>query len=315
MPELPDVELYLHALRERVLRRKLERVSVTGPSLLRTVSPSLEATFGRSVSDLRRLGKRIVFQLDPDYFLVLHLMVSGRLQWKSREAATQRSRHLAGFLFSNGMLLLTEAGKKHRTSLHVARGEEALAQYDGGGLEVLCCSPEDFDARLSASNHTVKRALCDPAVISGVGNAYSDEILHTARLSPFKLTRDLDSREMACLFRATRDTLLSWKNRLIAQSAGRFPAKVTALRPDMKVHGKYGMPCPDCGSPIQRIVFAENEANYCATCQTEGRLLKDRALSRVLKSDWPSTLEELEERKRSHGVGTKEKRRASPGEN
>lgn len=304
MPELPDVELYVHALRERVLAQTLERVSVTGPSLLRTVSPPLQATFGRSVTDLRRLGKRIVLRLDPDYFLVVHLMVAGRLQWKPRGNATRRRRHLAALLFSNGSLLLTEAGKKHRVSLHIVQGEESLAKHDRGGLEVLVCSAEDFAARLHASNHTVKRALCDPTLISGVGNAYSDEILHAARLSPFKLTGDLDSQQMAQLFRATRDTLQSWKDRLIAQSAGRFPHKVTAFRPEMKVHGKYGMPCPDCGSPIQRIVFAENEANYCATCQTEGRLLKDRALSRLLKSDWPRTLEELEERTLSRGLNT-----------
>jgi formamidopyrimidine-DNA glycosylase len=296
MPELPEVELYIHALRERVLGRALESLSVTSPFLLRSVDPPLEAVFGRAVIGLRRLGKRIVFQLDDDYFVVIHLMIAGRLQWKRSSSRIPKGRALAVFDFSSGILVLTEAGKKRRASLHVVRGEQSLREHDRGGLEVLASDLAEFDARLRAGNHTLKRALCDPAVISGVGNAYSDEILHAARLSPFKLTRNLDESEMAQLHAAARETLGLWTERLIAQSSGNFPAKVTAFQPEMKVHGKYGAPCPDCGSPIQRIVQRDNEVNYCPSCQTEGRLLKDRALSRLLKSDWPCRLEELEER-------------------
>jgi len=296
MPELPEVELYIQALRERVLGRTLESLSITSPFLLRSVDPPLEAVSGRSVIGLRRLGKRIVLQLDDDYFVVIHLMIAGRLQWKRSGSRIPKGRALAVFDFSSGILVLTEAGKKRRASLHVVHGEQSLREHDRGGLEVLASGLAEFDARLRAGNHTLKRALCDPAVISGVGNAYSDEILHAARLSPFKLTRNLDESEMERLHAAARETLRLWTERLIAQSSGSFPAKVTAFQPEMRVHGKYGAPCPDCGSPIQRIVRRENEVNYCPSCQTEGRLLKDRALSRLLKSDWPCTLEELEER-------------------
>ncbi|UCG84797.1 MAG: formamidopyrimidine-DNA glycosylase [Gemmatimonadota bacterium] len=302
MPELPDLELYLHALRERVVGESLDRVILASPFLLRSVDPPLEATFGRSLIDVMRLGKRIVFRLEEDYFLVIHLMIAGRLRWRQRRARTSKGGGQATFLFSNGSLLLTEAGTKRRASLHAIHGEESLSEHDRGGLEILTCDLEDFGVRMRATNHTLKRALCDPSVINGVGNAYSDEILHAARLSPFKLTRNLDPPEVAQLFAAARETLRSWTERLIGQSRGRFPAKVTAFRPEMKVHGKYGAPCPDCGSPIQRIVYRENEANYCPTCQTEGRLLKDRALSRLLKSDWPCTLEELEERSENRGI-------------
>jgi len=297
MPELPDIELYIHALRGCVLGRTLESVSVANPFLLRSVDPPLEAVFGRSLTGLRRLGKRIVLQFEGDYLLVVHLMIAGRFQWRPSGCRIPKGRAQAAFHFSSGVLVLTEAGSKRRASLHVVHGEESLREHDRGGLEVLDCSMAEFGARLRTRSHTLKRALCDPTLISGVGNAYSDEILHAARLSPFKLTGDLDAPEMARLFAAAKETLEVWTRRLRAQYGGSFPPKVTAFRSEMAVHGKYGKPCPDCGAPVQRIVYAESEANYCPNCQTEGRLLKDRALSRLLKSDWPRTLEELEERR------------------
>jgi formamidopyrimidine-DNA glycosylase len=298
VPELPDIELYLHALRARVVGEWLEDVQLANAFLLRTVDPPLNAAFGRSVTAMHRLGKRIVFQLDGEIFLALHLMVAGRLQWKARRLEGKKRAGLATFYFSSGELTLTEAGKKRRASLHVLRDAAALRKHDPGGLEVLDCSQQEFAARLVLENHTVKRALCDPTLFSGIGNAYSDEILHAARLSPFKLTRDLTPAETTGLFEAVQLTLQTWRDRLIQQAGDRFPAKVTAFRTEMAVHGKYGEPCPRCTTGVQRIVYAQNETNYCPACQTDGRLLRDRALSRLLKSDWPKTPEELEERRR-----------------
>ena len=297
MPELPDIELYLHALRGRVVGKKLEDVELTNPFLLRTVEPPLTATMGRTVIGVARLGKRIVFQLEGEFFLVLHLMVAGRLHWQEPGSGTLKRRGLALLHFSNGHLRLTEAGKKRRASLHVARGVVALSEHDPGGLEVLACSMEAFADRLVLESHTLKRVLCDPTLFSGIGNAYSDEILHAAQLSPFKLTRDLAPEETTRLFDSVRVTLQMWRDRLIEQAGEVFPSKVTAFRPEMAVHGKYGEPCPVCATPVQRIVYAQNETDYCPACQTEGRLLKDRALSRLLKSDWPQTTEQLEERR------------------
>ena len=302
MPELPDIELYLHALRSRVLGETLERVRVARPFLLRSVTPPLDATFGRSVTGLSRLGKRIVFHLDEDHYLVIHLMIAGRFRWKDRGVSISPKTGLAQFEFSSGTVVLTEAGKKRRASLYVVRGTESLAQHDPGGIEVLLCSVKEFSKRLVLENHTLKRALCDPTLFSGIGNAYSDEILHAAQISPFKLTRDLCDAEVKALFAAVAETLSVWVDRLQQEVGDQFPAKVTAFRPEMAVHGKYGQPCPVCGSTVQRVVYAQNETNYCPTCQTGGRLLRDRALSRLLRSDWPRTPEELEERRRADGT-------------
>lgn len=296
MPELPDIELYVHALRRRVLGVRLEHVRLVSPFLLRSVDPPIDVTFGRSVTDVSRLGKRIVVGLHGDYFLILHLMIAGRLRWKDRQAAVPKKVGLAAFDFTEGTMILTEAGTKKRASLHVACGKHALSEHDRGGLNVLQCSLQSFATSLKAARHTVKRALCDPALFSGIGNAYSDEILHAARLSPFKLSGNLTADELARLYETARSTLRDWTERLVKQSGDRFPDKVTAFRPEMAVHGKYRQPCPACGTAVQRIVYATNETNYCPSCQTEGRLLKDRALSRLLKSDWPRTPEELEQR-------------------
>ena len=298
MPELPDVEVYLDALRPRVLGQPLEAVRMGSPFLLRTVEPPLASFPGRRVTELRRLGKRIVLGFEGDLFMVLHLMIAGRLHWKSRGAKIQGKVGLAAFDFPNGTLTLTEAGSKKRASLHLAAGEAALAQYDPGGLEVLQADLGAFRAGLAAESHTLKRALTDPHLFSGVGNAYSDEILHRAKLSPFKLTRNLTAEETEILFQACRDVLTEWIERLRTEAGDGFPEKVTAFREGMAVHGRFGKPCPVCGTPVQRLVYAENEANYCPTCQTGGRLLADRALSLLLKQDWPRTLEELEARKR-----------------
>jgi formamidopyrimidine-DNA glycosylase len=296
VPELPDIELYVHALRQRVLGTTLERVRLTSPFLLRSVDPSLDVTFGRSVNDITRLGKRIVLGLEGEYFLIVHLMIGGRLRWKERLAAVPKKVGLAAFDFTQGTIVLTEAGTKKRASLHVAHRREGLAEHDRGGLNVLECTLQDFADRLASANHTVKRALCDPVLFSGVGNAYSDEVLHAARLSPFKMSGTMSSDEVSRLFEATTRTLREWIDRLMRQSGDRFPDKVTAFRPEMAVHGKYGKPCPVCGATVQRIVYAANETNYCPSCQTGGRLLRDRALSRLLRSDWPKTPEELEQR-------------------
>ena len=297
MPELPDVTVYLEALERRVLGERLERVRLTSISLLRTVEPPLAAAEGGRVTGLSRLGKRLVLGLEDELFLVIHLMVAGRLHWKPRGAKLPGRRAHAGFDFSSGTLILTEAGTRKRASLHVVRGATALAQLDPGGLEVLEASAPDFRAALLRESHTLKRALTDPHLFSGIGGAYADEILHRARLSPVALTRRLDDAAIERLFRATRATLADWTERLRGEAGDGFPEKVTAFRPGMAVHGRYREPCPDCGAPVQRIVHAENETNYCPRCQTGGRVLADRALSRLLREDWPRTLEELEQRR------------------
>jgi len=307
MPELPDVELYVERLAPLVVGESLLGVRLASPFLLRSVEPPLAAAAGRRVAGVSRLGKRIVLGLAGDLFLVLHLMVAGRLRWRPAGAAIPGRNGLAAFDFAGGTLLLTEASSKKRASLQLVQGGAALAALDPGGLEVLDASLESFRAALLRESHTLKRSLTDPAIFSGIGNAYSDEILHRARLSPFKRSTDLDAEESRRLFQATRDTLTEWLERLRRDTPG-FPEKVTAFRPEMAVHGRFGMPCPRCGAPVQRIVYAENEANYCAACQTGGRLLADRALSRLLKADWPRTVAELEERRRERRAA------APPGE-
>jgi len=292
MPELPDIALYLHALAPRVVGRRLERVRVASPFVLRTADPPVADLAGREVREVRRLGKRIVLGFEGDYFAVLHLMIAGRLHWKAADAAVPRRRGLAAFDFPNGVLLLTEAGTKHRASLHVVRGATALAAHDPGGLDVLGATLAQFRAALARESHTLKRALTDPRLLDGIGNAYSDEILHAARLSPLRLTTQVGDAEIERLFRAAQQTLTGWLERLRAETGEAFPEKVTAFREGMAVHGRFRQPCPACGSPVQRIRYAENEVNYCATCQTGGRLLADRSLSRLLKSDWPRSLDE-----------------------
>jgi len=296
MPELPDIVCYLHALETRVVRQRLERLRIASPFLLRTADPPLADLSGRAIRGVRRLGKRIVFALDDAYFVVLHLMIAGRLHWKPVAAPIPRRAGLAALDFPNGTLLLTEASTKHRASLHVVRGERALAAHDPGGLDVLGATLEQFRAALARESHTLKRALTDPRLLDGIGNAYSDEILHAARLSPLRLTSQLTREESERLFRAARETLATWIERLGAQTGDAFPEKVTAFRNGMAVHGRFKKPCPVCGSPVQRIRYAANEVNYCATCQTGGRLLADRSLSRLMKEDWPRSLEEWEER-------------------
>ena len=296
MPELPDIALYLGALTPRVVGSRLERLRIASPFLLRTAEPPVADLAGRQIVAVSRIGKRIVFAFDGDYFVVLHLMIAGRLHWKPAGAPIPRRAGLAAFDFPNGTLLLTEAGSKHRASLHVVRGREALAAHDRGGLDVLTATLEQFRGALARESHTLKRALTDPRLFDGIGNAYSDEILHAARLSPLRLTTQLTAEEVERLFRAVRDTLVTWMERLRTQTGDAFPEKVTAFREGMAVHGRFRKPCPVCGSPVQRIRYAENEVNYCATCQTGGRLLADRSLSRLLKQDWPRSLEEWEER-------------------
>lgn len=297
MPELPDVMLYLDVLRPRIVGRALRRMRIIGPSLLRTFDPPIEAAEGKTVRRLRRLGKRIVWELDEDLFLVFHLMIAGRFRWSDSPTAKPPGRITqAAFEFDDGTLFLTEAGTKKRATLHVVPGEAALAAHQPGGLEVLDAGADQFIECLRRENHTLKRALTDPRLFSGIGNAYSDEILHAAKLSPVMLTQRLTDDEAARLFDATCDTLTTWIARLRRQFAGRFPGPgdVTAFRPDFAVHGKYGHPCPVCGTNVQRIRYAENETNYCPRCQTGGKLLADRSLSRLLKKDWPRTVEELE---------------------
>jgi len=299
MPEYPDIELYLHALRPRIVGQRLEAVRLASPFLLRSIDPPIEAAVGKTVRALRRLGKRIVWEMDDELFLVFHLMIAGRFQWKDRDAKVTARIGLAAFDFPTGTLLLTEAGSTRQASLHVVRGRPALDAHDPGGLEVIDSRLEAFSAALRRENHTLKRALTDPHLLSGIGNAFSDEILHAARLSPMKLTLQLTLEEIERLHTTSVDLLQQWRARLIAETGDRFPAKVTAFREGMAVHGRYGKPCPVCGTPVQRIRYASNEANYCPTCQTGGRLLADRSLSRLLKGDWPRTLEELERRKRA----------------
>ncbi len=294
MPELPDVTVYLECLAPRVLGQTLARVRLSSPFVLRSVDPPISAAAGKTVRELRRLGKRIVFALDDDLFLVVHLMIAGRFRWRERGAKVPGKLGLAAFDFAGGTLLLTEASSKKRAAIHLVRGEEALRLHDPGGIEVLDASVEEFRGALLRENHTLKRALTDPRLLSGIGNAYSDEILHRARLSPVKLTRSLGDPELVRLHEATRATLLDWTERLRREAGSGFPEKVTAFREGMAVHGRYRKPCPDCGSPVQRISYAENETNYCARCQTGGKLLADRSLSRLMKDDWPRTLEELE---------------------
>jgi len=298
MPELPDIEVYLSALRSRILGQPLERTRLGSPFLLRTVEPPLVSLVGRPVESLRRLGKRIVIGFPGERFMVLHLMIAGRLHWKPRGAKIPGRVGLAAFDFPTGTLVLTEAGSKKRAALHLVAGEAALAAHDPGGLEVLDADIDGFRAALVSESHTLKRALTDPHLLSGIGNSYSDEILHRAKMSPFQLTRKMTMEEMETLFRACREVLTEWTARLRAEAGDGFPEKVTALHPGMAVHGRFGKPCPVCGTSVQRLVYADNEANYCPTCQTGGRLLADRALSRLLKDDWPKTLEELEARKR-----------------
>ena len=302
MPELPDIELYLHALGSRIVGRRLDRIRLASPFLVRSVEPSLDQTFGRIVVGLRRIGKRVVWAFEEQLFLVIHLMIAGRFKWQP--AAAQPAKipgkvGLAAFDFSNGTLLLTEAGSKRRASLYVVRGEEGLAALDPGGMEVLSSSVDEFGAALTRENHTLKRALTDPHLLSGIGNAYSDEILHAARLSPMLLTSRLSPEEITRLHAATIETLVSWRERLIAETGEGFPEKVTAFREGMATHGRFGKPCPVCGTPIQRIRYADNEANYCPTCQTGGKLLADRGMSRLLKQDWPRSLDEMDQHMRA----------------
>ena len=296
MPELPDIVVYLDALAPRILGLPLERAQVRSPLLLRTADPPLSAAIGKTVTGLRRLGKRIVWAMEDQIFLVFHLMIAGRFKWRKRGAKPPGKIGLASFDFPDGTLLLTEASKKQRASLHVVRGESGLAVHNPGGLDVLAADLPAFRAALQSESHTLKRALTDPRLFDGIGNAYSDEILHAAKLSPLQLTGRLSDEEIARLYDAARQTLLGWIERLRAETGSAFPEKVTAFRDGMAVHGRYKQPCPVCGSPVQRIRYAENEANYCATCQTGGRVLADRGLSRLLKDDWPRSLEEWEAR-------------------
>lgn len=294
MPELPDITVYIEALEQRIQGATLERVLVASPFLLRTAVPPLSSVEKRKVTEVRRLGKRICIGVEGDLWLVLHLMIAGRLHWYEDRAKALKARAIASFVFGTGTLTLTEAGTQKRASLHVVEGEEGLARLDPGGIEVFNVTEKEFAAALQAKNHTLKRALTDPRILSGIGNAYSDEILHTAQLSPFALTQKLTPDEIKRLFDAIKSSLTEWIERLREEYRGRFPEKVTAFRPDMATHGKYGEPCPRCGSKIQRIRYGSNETNYCPKCQTGGKLLADRALSRLLKDDWPRTPEELE---------------------
>jgi formamidopyrimidine-DNA glycosylase len=316
MPELPDISAYLAALTPRVLGQPLEAIRIASPFLLRTVDPPLSAFEGKPIQALRRIGKRIVFEFGTEpqcepcsllpvpCFLVLHLMIAGRLHWHDLTPKKPRPKvstkgNLAAFDFPHGTLTLTEAGSKRRASLYAVRGEEALAALDPGGLDIFALSPEQFQSALTQENRTLKRALTDPRILSGIGNAYSDEILWAGQLSPILQTRKLTAAQWQQLYDATRDTLTQWTDRFVAEASTKFPEKVTAFRPEMAVHGKFNQPCPRCGSPVQRIRFADNETNYCPTCQTEGKVLADRSLSRLLGADWPRTLDELEALRRN----------------
>jgi formamidopyrimidine-DNA glycosylase len=294
MPELPDIAAYITALEPRVVGQQLERVRLQSAFLLRTAQPPLAAVEGRTVRELRRIGKRIAIGIENDLWLVLHLMIAGRLHWRPKEAKLAGRQTLAAFDFPNGSLVLTEAGSKRRASLHVVRGEESLRSFDAGGIDVFSSNLDSFRAALIAENHTLKRALTDPRLLSGVGNAYSDEILHAAQLSPLALTQELKPLDWERLFAATQHTLGFWMDRLRTEANAAFPEKVTAFREGMAVHGRYGEPCPRCGDKVLRIRYADKETNYCARCQTGGKVLADRSLSRLLGSDWPRTLEELE---------------------
>jgi formamidopyrimidine-DNA glycosylase len=293
MPELPDITVYIEALERRIVNERLERVRLGSPFLLRSFDPPLSACEGQRVCELRRLGKRIAIGLENDVWLVLHLMIAGRLQWKPPGAKLGGKYQLAAFDFEPGTLLLTEAGAKRRAALYLVRGIAGLAEHDRGGIDVLTSTPAQFEAALRRENHTLKRALTDPRLFSGIGNAYSDEILHRARLSPFVLTQKMTSEQAQQLHAATREVMQAWIERLRAQSGDDFPREVTAFRPEMAVHGRFGKPCPVCGAPVQRIRYADNETNYCPGCQTGGQILADRSLSRLLKDDWPRHLDDL----------------------
>jgi formamidopyrimidine-DNA glycosylase len=308
MPELPDVTVYIEALAERVLGQPIRKIRIGSPFVLRSFEPPIREAEHRRVLGLRRMGKRIILELEDQLCLIVHLMIAGRLHWRSAPADLTRKYGLAAFDFPDGTLLLTEAGTKKRAALYLVRGEAALREHDPGGLELFDATLEQFRAALRRENHTLKRSLTDPHLFSGIGNAYSDEILHRARLSPVRLSRQLTGSEIEALYQATRETMADWIERLRRERGSGFPEKVTAFRPAMAVHGKYRKPCPVCGAPVQRIVYAENETNYCPSCQTGGKLLADRSLSRLLKKDWPKSLEELEEmkqqRRRDPSVGS-----------
>ena len=294
MPELPDINLYIESLQQRIVGRQLERIRLGNPFVLRSVDPPIDDASGKTVVGLRRIGKRIVFELEGELYIVIHLMIAGRFHWKKPNAKVGGRIVHAGFDFSTGTLLLTEASTRKRASLHLVKGREALARIDRGGLEVLDSSLDSFREALVRENRTLKRALTDPRLFSAIGNAYSDEILHRARLSPLKLTRQLTDEEIAVLHRSTTNVLTEWIERLRKETGSGFPEKVTAFHAEMAVHGRFGLPCPVCGSKVQRIVYAENECNYCARCQTGGKMLSDRSLARLLKDDWPKTIDELE---------------------
>lgn len=296
MPELPDIELYLHALKPRIAGQRLQKIRLASPFLVRSFEPPIQAADGKLIRDVRRLGKRVVWEMEDDLFLVIHLMIAGRFKWKEPGAKIPGKVGLAAFDFPNGTLILTEAGSKRRASLYLVRGEPALAEHDPGGIDVLGSSIGDFATVLAGENHTLKRALTDPHLFSGIGNAYSDEILHAAKLSPMQLTSRLKPEQVANLHGHAIAVLIKWRDELIAEAGDVFPEKVTAFREGMAAHGRYGKPCPACDTPIQRIQYAANEANYCPTCQTGGKLLADRGLSRLLKGDWPKSLEELDRR-------------------
>src|SRR5438270_12058004 len=298
MPELPDIAAYISALEPRILTQTMERVRLASPFLLRTAQPPISQVEGRRVTELRRIGKRIGIGVEGELWVVLHLMIAGRLHWRARRAPLKGRNSLAAFDFHNGSLVLTEAGTKHRASLHVLAGEQGLRSVDPGGIDIFSSDLDSFRAALTAENRTLKRALTDPRIVSGIGNAYSDEILHAAQLSPITQTHKLKPQEWETLYAATRDTIQLWVDRLRAEAATAFPEKVTAFRPDMQVHGRYGQPCLRCGEKIQRIRYADNETNYCARCQTAGKVLADRSLSRLLGADWPRTLAALEALKR-----------------
>jgi formamidopyrimidine-DNA glycosylase len=298
MPELPDISAYITALEPRIVGEPIENIRLASPFLLRTVDPPISAVEGRKVRELRRIGKRIAIGVEHDLWLVLHLMIAGRLHWRAKNAKLGGRNYLAAFDFPNGSLVLTEAGARRRASLHIIKGEANLREMDPGGIDVFASDLAAFQNALTAENRTLKRALTDPRILSGIGNAYSDEILHTAQLSPITLTRKLTPEEWERLFTATRSTLQRWMDQLQEEAKAKFPEKVTAFRQDMAVHGRFGQPCPRCGDPIQRIRYADNETNYCARCQTGGKVLADRSLSRLLGDDWPRTLDELEALKR-----------------
>ena len=299
MPELPDIELYLHALQSRIVGQRLDRIRLASPFLVRSFDPPIDHVNGKKVVALRRLGKRLVWQLESDLFLVIHLMIAGRFKWLDRGAKVPGKVGLAAFDFENGSLIFTEAGSQRRASMYLVRGEKALAEHDPGGLEVMTASAQQFGAALTRENHTLKRALTDPHLLSGIGNAYSDEILHAAKMSPMLLTGKLTPEQIESLHAHTIGVLTKWRDDLIAEAGAKFPEKVTAFRDGMAAHGRYGKPCPVCGTTIQRIQYATNEANYCPTCQTGGKLLADRGLSRLLKDDWPKSLDDMERMKES----------------